>query len=518
MKIPSSEKLGNLLLSALFALFILLPGIGFFANWDYKGQLDDGRKLSAPPSASISDQGLTKWTENYVSYFGDRFGFRRWLIYSYNLLSCELVKESPLKHVVMGQEDWLFYYDYNEQQSYLRSSPYPADEALRLSKYFKKLKTWSANSGTEVVFVLIPNKSTVYADLMPQHLYRRPNRSRLNELTEILNDASMPVVNLRGALEDNDSKPLFYKYDSHWNPGGAAIASREIMKCLSNLSDTVPAPRDFSEYPLGKQSYTGDLVKMLGMQNRWTDQILDFKGIPLRTVTLTSTNETNTGKDRHYRYQSDRPDAPTVSIYHDSFGPLLIQPFLAEYFSQTDAYWHFNINFEEEEKNESDFLLFIIVERFLQDAAIAPEPLYWHMDRTLSACAFHSQTGSCIDDPQAVFGVAKHAKPEDGTGFLLFGRYYPLDPGAFCWTFNMKSPGEGIGPVARIEVVANKGANILGQRLIERSDWLDPTQFEAFDLDFVVPEDGCTDIECRIEYLCGAELSIESIALPGTDL
>lgn len=89
-------------------------------------------------------------------------------------------------------------------------------------------------------------------------------------------------------------------------------------------------------------------------------------------------------------------------------------------------------------------------------------------------------------------------------GVLLYGPYMPAAPGAYEVVFDIRSSSE-INEVIILDVVAEKGNQILG-----KTEWRVGCQQPA-KITFEVPEQGVTDLECRVKVSKNADCSVEAI-------
>src|SRR5207248_6312743 len=94
--------------------------------------------------------------------------------------------------------------------------------------------------GSRVLVILVPDKLTVYAPLIPG-LPPGPPEDRLyvNVLDRALRQRSIPVVNLTAALQRAaaealaNNEPVYHPDDTHWNAAGVMAAAKEIGLALS---------------------------------------------------------------------------------------------------------------------------------------------------------------------------------------------------------------------------------------------------------------------------------------------
>ncbi len=106
--------------------------------------------------------------------------------------------------------------------------PETAEEIARaLKKYSDELKL----RGTRFVFLPVPNKETVYWQLIPG----KPEPVFMKTLLQKLKEAGVEAVDFYAALADDYSKTgrfLYHADDTHWNPEGVRLAASLLEEKL----------------------------------------------------------------------------------------------------------------------------------------------------------------------------------------------------------------------------------------------------------------------------------------------
>ena len=85
------------------------------------------------------------------------------------------------------------------------------------------------SKGMEFIFMPIPNKETIYFELVPF----KSQPAYLNQLFEALKETDLKFINLLTLFNEAKKNDLLYDYDeSHWNKKGIDIAAKEVVKVL----------------------------------------------------------------------------------------------------------------------------------------------------------------------------------------------------------------------------------------------------------------------------------------------
>jgi SGNH hydrolase-like domain, acetyltransferase AlgX len=127
--------------------------------------------------------------------------------------------------------DWMLFYP-EELQADTKESP-PA------TAYWTSLARDLRNQGLELVVLLVPDKHTVYHELLrtPLAPSARPGE-RMDRLERALRAEGVSVVNLRPAFTAaappllTRGEYLYWRDDTHWNPRGVRLAAEEIARVV----------------------------------------------------------------------------------------------------------------------------------------------------------------------------------------------------------------------------------------------------------------------------------------------
>ena len=153
--------------------------------------------------------------------------------------------------------------------------------------------------------VIVPNKSTIYSEYMPDTIRKFRDTTRLDQFMEHMRRHSrVSVLDLREALfKAKSNHPLYWKTDSHWNSYGAYIGYTEIMRRLcAQLPGLKPVSIRGDEVRIEPSPTGGDLAQMLFLQD-----------------SLPEENETRLNLET----SSTQPALDTLVLRHDSFGDAL---------------------------------------------------------------------------------------------------------------------------------------------------------------------------------------------------
>ncbi|MDQ7073508.1 MAG: hypothetical protein Q9N32_08785 [Gammaproteobacteria bacterium] len=181
--------------------------------------------------------------------------------------------------MTIGQDGWLFL-------GSIRPGPQkhkdPMGDAMNINLFTEDqleefahsimtIKNWLNSRGIEYVYVIAPNKHTIYFEKLPKYITKKNDKSATDQLVTYLKEhTDVHVVDLRQALFDEKLRhPVYFlKTDSHWNQYGANRAQFEIMKEIQTFF-----PEQVSPFLLNNEHFKqasnggGDLVALANVEH-----------------------------------------------------------------------------------------------------------------------------------------------------------------------------------------------------------------------------------------------------------
>jgi len=272
VKISILYKFNSFIISLIFCLAIFIPFyIGIF-EIDKEISKIEKRKLSQIPKMPKTIAEVKIFPKLFDTYYSDHFGLRDWFTEYYKVVKYSL-GDSPSEDVTIGKNGWLFlgsikkeYKKYRDPIGDVRNVNLYSQKALKeFAKYMTGLKSWLNDKGIEYVFVIAPNKHTIYFDELPDYISKVNEYSATDQLVGYLKQyTDVPVIDLRSKLiNEKDKYQLYYKTDTHWNHYAANIAQYEIMLEIEKLfpKQIQPEMIDLKDGVRGG----GDLANFMGV-------------------------------------------------------------------------------------------------------------------------------------------------------------------------------------------------------------------------------------------------------------
>jgi alginate O-acetyltransferase complex protein AlgJ len=146
-----------------------------------------------------------------------------------------------LADVVVGKQGWLFLGNaHSNIVNKMRGVPLPETREAYILSYINtmlNIQTRLAERGIPMLFVIAPNKYSIYPEYAPAWL----EIAAVNSTDVFVHEAArlgLNILDLRPLLRAAKAEqpiPLYYSTDTHWNRYGAAHAYQEIMTALNRI-------------------------------------------------------------------------------------------------------------------------------------------------------------------------------------------------------------------------------------------------------------------------------------------
>lgn len=330
---------------AACAILLLLPVL--FFNWKPNQVSGTENRMLAEPTSIKS--GLSAYMKSLDDCASDRIGFREELVRLYRKVMVHFNYMSDGTSVTIGTDGWLFY---NDDIPDYTGSNINIEQINYQSSILKAISDWCQQRNITFVFMVGPNKSTVYSQHMPPYIQQAEN-TRLDILLEKLTqEGVLTVCPKKELIRDRESDELYYKLDTHWNLLGSQYALNELVEKLNLVPKKFPTDISFID--------TGDLKNMLGVSEYPSRsklaEIEQNKDASIEPIPNT--------QDRIINFE----DGHKFIGYRDSFSEALIDYY--SYYFTGPIYWNYKIDFDLVEKEAPELLILECVERGLSWDAI----------------------------------------------------------------------------------------------------------------------------------------------------
>jgi len=329
---------------ALVALLLCLPLAVMSIPW-LQSQL--GSTTPELPRWSWRVGDLKRFPSRFELEFNRALPLRVEVAAAARTLYLDWLRVSPVPEVVLGSGGWMYYVgataDRVIDRHFRGTDPFTEAELDRWRAFLLERTRRYRESGAKYVFVVTPNKESVYPEHLPRWVGSRVGPTRLDQLMAHMKSApEVTVIDLRAPLRDAKSTAaVYYKADTHWNTLGAYAAYREIVRVLTPDFPQLAAKAWETLGPEPVERTGFDMARMLGLvpERPEADYLLgpiacaQSAVVPVRVPDdLAARLTAPTAVTR-----CDAPGNVDAVIFQDSFGTAL-SPILARSFRSTTSF------------------------------------------------------------------------------------------------------------------------------------------------------------------------------------
>jgi alginate O-acetyltransferase complex protein AlgJ len=352
-------------LIGLFLILLWLPTVDSVFHIDWTPPRSENRAMAVFPKAPKTWRGVEAYVVGIEDWFNDHFGCRKCLVMWNNKLRWSLFKDRNSKNVLVGKDGWLFTTDAQMIDHYSGLLQFTPEDLHNWLILLETRRNWLAKRGIAYVFVVTPDKETIYPEKLPDWVTKVRPHTKLDQFVAYMREHStVPVVDLRGVILDEKRRNATYlATDTHWNYLGGFVAYQELVRALAKACPALNLePVPLSDFTITNvPAAGGDLAKLLGLSVTESNSIhLSPKpGMPKFTTKLAPPENPKQPKF------SDNPDAKgTLIIFQDSFALTWVN-FLAYNFKQVTYLWQYELDPAWIEREKPDIVVSEMNERFL---------------------------------------------------------------------------------------------------------------------------------------------------------
>ena len=317
------------------------------------------------PSLLLRSRELnTGFTQELDTYIAGSFPLRTWMISAWHRLNILFSGQSGNENVVAGDDDWLFYSA--DLPSYLGHDRLTDAQYARLDANLSLQARFLSEREINFLYLVVPNKSTIYPDKMPDRYDQRLDSNALSGLeanlqTPGLIDARQVLIN----AAQTEGQLLYHRTDTHWNNRGALLASQEFLDQAGRLlGKSLSIPQQ--ETPATERAdWSGDLAVMLYPSGSDLDlqQYYEYEPGFRYTRPIKSLED--------LLITTQGPGEYSLLMFRDSFANALI-PMLSEAFASAAYSRSIPYDYALLERIQPDLVVLEIVERNLPDWLTTP--------------------------------------------------------------------------------------------------------------------------------------------------
>jgi alginate O-acetyltransferase complex protein AlgJ len=240
----------------VFLVAIWLPCVQMACHLFPSVDTLEKRKPMVAPRPSLRAPHRFLW--EYGKYFREDFGLRGILIRWDTVMRLKLLHASPVSKLVFGRSGWIFYDsekvpDGVTMVDFKGLVPFTSRELVAVRGSLERQTRWCRERGIACVFIVVPNKETIYPEYLPKSVRRFAPRTRLDQVVGAIGaDSTIMLIDLRSPLLQAKNRcpyPLYSRGGTHWNQFGAFYAYQAVLARLSRFFPRLH-PHDLEDFDI----------------------------------------------------------------------------------------------------------------------------------------------------------------------------------------------------------------------------------------------------------------------------
>jgi len=363
------QTYSNALTITVFLGLLWLPALDWVFKFDHAPPPTENRLPAKwPPFKGICESRV--FITGVEDYFNDHFGFRKRLIRLNHHWKGQLFHDPSSPEVLIGKNDWLFYTGANMVENCSRQATWTDQELQAWCRLLETRRDWLRARGMSYIFVVPPDKHTVYPEYLPEWVQVGDKPTKIQQLIQHMKaHSTVELLDLRPILIDAKKvRAAYLKTDTHWNLFGAFMGYQSLVTALARQMPVLRplALDDYKWEPTTRP--VCDLVRLMGATGSYPEtqclKAVNRKALatltpvedpvrfplhgPPETRTCVTLNEKGSGK---------------AIVFHDSFARSWHQ-FLGRHFKEVVYVWQYNWNLPLIEQEKPDLVIDETLERF----------------------------------------------------------------------------------------------------------------------------------------------------------
>ena len=368
----------NALTIVAFVVLILLP------TADYVFKLDHAE---APPENRLPARwpvftGLGRSREfitGVEKYFDDHFGFRNRLVRLNHHWKGQLFRDPGTSPVVMvGRDGWLFFSGDHAIGECARTEVFSQQELENWRRLLEMRRDWLRARGGKYLFVVPPDKHTVYPEYLPDWLEPGTGPTKVQQLVSYMKaHSTVGVLDLSQALvEAKKTRAVYLKTDTHWNAFGGFIGYRAVVEALARqMPGLQPLPLDALGWKRVPSAKGGDLTRLMGATDRYSETET-WQPVVLKPMAMLE----EVYDTVHFPYGGIKETRPVLTLNTNACGKVIVvrdsfagawYSYLGQHFKEAIYLWkyendhaHYEWNRPLIDRERPDVLIDEMLERF----------------------------------------------------------------------------------------------------------------------------------------------------------
>jgi len=152
---------------------------------------------------------------------------------------------------------------------------YTSEQIDSWTTKLKQLQEWYEKGGIEFIFIVAPNKHTIYNDKLPDSVVYKEGKTITDDIVKSALDKNIHILNLKKILRTKkEERQLYFNTDTHWNHYGALIGYETTMQYLNTIYNKQYKTPKYNIREI-KSSGGGDLTRFFKINHFLSDSYED---------------------------------------------------------------------------------------------------------------------------------------------------------------------------------------------------------------------------------------------------
>lgn len=264
------------ILIVMFFIIIFIPCVPMILGEKTLISVVEKRSLAEFPSVPERYSQVQDFFAEMEQYLNDHFGFREWMIYRYQReVRKRFDQASNVTEVIKGVDNWYFFTGNDMLEDFTGRNLLSDDDLNEWVQSYRDKKKWLEDKGIGYLFVVAPNKMSIYSKFVGAPWVDNQGMGRLTQIKKQLSgDDNSTLLDLTPSLlKMNHLDTLYFKSDTHWTSYGAFLAYQAIADKIESILPDARFKRDFSMSPVMERRCEMENDNCGGL----TDMLLDYE-------------------------------------------------------------------------------------------------------------------------------------------------------------------------------------------------------------------------------------------------
>lgn len=367
------RRTSDLCLIVAFFVLLWLPTLDSLFYLDRAPTPNEKRLPNVFPKWSEPEVSPKAYLAGLEAWFNDHFGFRKRLIRLHSKWKRDIFKDSSLADVIVGRDGWLFYGGGRMIDNHRGTSLLSTNDLRAWQELLEARRDWLARRGIRYLFVVAPNKESIYPEQLPEWLATPGSTRKLDQfITHLRAHSTVEVLDLRPPLlEAKRAGRVYLLTDSHWNARGAFAGYQALLRAIGRqLPGVEPLPLQAFEQTT-EDAGGGDLANMLGQERtikeRGVIRLVPKPPLaPLEVLDATAPDPKGFTHERRPRFTECSGQRHRIVLFRDSFASAW-QKMLGLNFSRALYVWQPHWNTSVIERERPDMVIDEMLERYFNE-------------------------------------------------------------------------------------------------------------------------------------------------------